>query len=257
MRVRLIARVLCLLCLTQTCFAVDRPTIAAASDLQFALREIAEHFTATTGFSVRLSFGSSGNFQRQIQQGAPYELFLSADEAYVFALHELGLTRDRGELYALGRVMLYAPHPSPLQVDEQLQGLKQALDSGSLSKFAIANPQHAPYGRAAQQVLEHAGLWDAIKPRLVMGENASQATRFASSGSTAGGIIPHSLYAAKEISGKGRGVLIPADWHQPLRQRMVLLKNAGNTAQLFYRFIQNGAAREILSHYGFSTELKD
>ncbi len=254
MRLRLLVRILCLYCCASVCTAADQPTIAAASDLQFALNEIAAQFAASGESSLRLSFGSSGNFQRQIQQGAPYEMFLSADESYVLALHSQGLTQDEGVLYAIGRLVLYAPQRSSLAVDAQLQGLKQALQAGQLGKFAIANPDHAPYGRAAKQVLEHAGLWPLISSRLVLGENASQATRFASSGSTDGGIIPHSLYLAPAIAQRGHGVLIPADWHQPLRQRMVLLNNAGPTAKRFYQFMQGPQARKILDHYGFSSE---
>ncbi|HDR46989.1 MAG TPA: molybdate ABC transporter substrate-binding protein, partial [Geoalkalibacter subterraneus] len=138
--------------------SAQKPAIAAAADLQFALQEIAARFQEETGLEVRLSFGSSGNFTHQIAQGAPFELFLSADENYVFYLAQKGLTRDQGTLYAIGRIVLFAPHGSPLCVDDSLQDLHAATTDGRIRRFAIANPEHAPYGRAAQAALQHEKL---------------------------------------------------------------------------------------------------
>ena len=230
--------------------AEDAPAIAAA-DLSYALNEVAADFKADTGREVKLTFGSSGNFATQIQQGAPFELFLSADEQYVQKLTAQGLTLGDGTLYAIGRIGLFAPKGSPLKVDGELNDLAAALKDGRLDKFAIANPEHAPYGRAAQSALEHAGLWEQIKPKLVLGENVSQATQFASSGSAQGGIIPLSLAKAPAIAALGRFALIPEDWHAPLRQRMVLLKGAGETARAFYDYVQKPRARAIFRRYGF------
>jgi molybdate transport system substrate-binding protein len=229
------------------------PTVAAAADLKFALAEIAERFRRDTGREVKLTFGSSGNFKTQIENGAPFELFLSADEHYVFQLADKGLTRDRGVLYAIGRVVLFAPHASPLEVDGELKGLREALAAGHIRRFAIANPEHAPYGRAARAALRHAGLWPAIEAKLVLGENASQATQFAASGSSQGGIVPLSLSKAPEVARLGRFAEIPAEWHagEPLRQRMALAARAGETAAAFYRYLQQPAAREIFVRYGF------
>ena len=229
------------------------PAIAAAADLHFALKEIAEHFQRDTGRRVRLSFGSSGNFTHQIAQGAPFELFLSADENYIFYLLERGVAEDRGALYAIGRVVLFAPHGSSLKVDEELQDLSDAVADGRIRRFAIANPDHAPYGRAAQAVLEHADLWESVKPRLVIGENASQAMQFAASGASQGGIVPLSLSKAPQIARLGNFALIPAEWHarEPLRQRMVLMKTAGDTARAFYAYLQQPAARDIFMQFGF------
>jgi molybdate transport system substrate-binding protein len=126
--------------------AAETPVIAAASDLQFALEEIAKQFTAETALKVKLSFGSSGNFFRQISQGAPYELFMSADEQAIFALKKQGLTQDDGSLYGFGRLVLFAPKGSPIKPDAKLISLKDTLKSGRLKQFAIANPEHAPYG---------------------------------------------------------------------------------------------------------------
>jgi len=126
------------------------------------------------------------------------------------------------------------------------------LRDGRLSKFAIANPEHAPYGRAAQEALERAGLWDAIKPKLVLGENVSQATQFATTGSAQGGIIPLSLALTPQVKAAGTFALIPEDWHKPLRQRAVLVKGAGKTARAFYAFLQGPEARAVLKRYGFA-----
>jgi molybdate transport system substrate-binding protein len=230
------------------------PAIAAAADLQFALKEIAEYFRQASGQGVKLVFGSSGNFTHQLLQGAPFELFLSADEQYIFQLADKGLTTDRGTLYAIGRVVLFAPHGSSLRVDEQLQDLRAALNDGRLKRFAIANPEHAPYGRAAQAALQHAELWSGMEKHLVFGENATQAMQFAASGSSQGGIVPLSLSKAPQMANLGNFAMIPAQWHagQPLRQRMVLMKTAGATARAFYAYLQQPAARAILMRYGFA-----
>jgi molybdate transport system substrate-binding protein len=227
------------------------PVIAAAADLNYALPEIAKLFTEQTGKSVKLAFGSSGNFAAQLQQGAPFELFFSADESYVERLAAAGLARDDGALYAVGRIGLFAPKGSPLRVDTELAGLRTALAEGRIRKFAIANPEHAPYGRAARAALQQAGLWEQIEPLLVLGENVSQATQFAASGAAQGGIIPLSLARAPEVAALGSFAVLPEAMHPPLRQRMVLLKRAGETARAFYAFVQQPAARAILKRYGF------
>ena len=231
--------------------AQDIPVIAAAADLKFALEEIAQAFTRTTGKSVKLAFGSSGNFTRQIAEGAPFEMYMSADEAFVFAVAREGHTFDEGTLYAIGRIVIMVPNGSPLKPDGELKDLAAAVADGRLRKFAIANPEHAPYGRAAQQALANAGLWDKIRDKLVLGENVSQAAQFATSGSAQGGIIALSLARSPSVSKLGQYALLPAESHESLRQRMVLLKGAGDTAKAFYQFVQQPAARAIFRRYGF------
>jgi molybdate transport system substrate-binding protein len=228
------------------------PVVAAAADLQFALAEVAEAFAQETEREVTLTFGSSGNFFRQIQQNGPFQMFLSADEQLVFDLAAKGFTVDDGTLYAVGRIVIIAPHGSPLKADGSLADLKAALADGRVKKFAIANPAHAPYGRRAEEALRHLGLWDAIKDRLVFGENVSQATQFAISGATQGGIIAYSLALSPDASKLGTYALIPDAWHEPLRQRMALIKGAGETAQAFYAFMQRPSARAIMRRYGFA-----
>ena len=226
-------------------------TVAAASDLKFALEEVAATFTAQTGHRLRLVFGSSGHFKTQIFQGAPFHLFLSADEGFVYELADAGKTEDRGRPYAVGRIGIMVPPGSPLKPDGELQDLAAALKDGRLQRFAIANPDHAPYGTRAKEALQHAGLWEAIRPRLVYGENVSQAAQFATSGSTQGGIIAQSLALAPTVAKTGVFQLIPASWHQPLKQRMVLIKGAPPAARAFYEYLSQPAAQAVLQRYGF------
>ena len=227
------------------------PLVAAASDLQFALDEIVAAFERDSGIAVRVTYGSSGNFARQIAQGAPFELFLSADEAYVAALVDRGLTRDRGELYAIGRIVIFAPHGSPLQPDARLEGFAARIASGRAGRLAIANPEHAPYGRAAEQALRALGLWEAVRPHLLFGENVAQAAQFASSGNADGGIIAHSLALAPTLRSRGTFALLPESLHAPLRQRMVLLERASPGAARLYEFLRSPAGRAILERHGF------
>ena len=228
-------------------------TVAAASDLKFAIEEIAARFEAETGQKLRLVFGSSGQFKTQILQGAPFHLFMSADEGFVHELADAGRTKDRGRAYALGRIGIMVPPGSPLLPDGTLKDLAAALKDGRLQKFAIANPDHAPYGARAREALQHAGLWDAIQPRLVFGENISQTAQFAVSGSTQGGIIALSLALAPAVARTGRFQLIPESWHQPLRQRMVLVKGAPKAAKAFYEHLSAPAAQAVMLRYGFVT----
>jgi molybdate transport system substrate-binding protein len=235
-----------------TVFARPAPVVAAASDLSFALTEIAQQFAREHDQRVDLVFGSSGTLARQVRDGAPFELFLSADEAFVEDLAAAGLTRDSGTLYAIGRIVLFAPAGSPLAPRDGLEGLAALLAAGRVTRFAIANPQHAPYGRAAEAALRKRGLWNDLQPRLVLGENVSQAAQFATTGNAVGGIIAYSLALAPNVRSRGAFALIPDADHPPLRQRMVLLKRAGAVAERFYRYLQEPAARAILEHYGFT-----
>jgi molybdate transport system substrate-binding protein len=232
--------------------ADEAPVIAAASNLQFALSLITEKFQEDTGHFLKLSFGSSGNLARQIRQGAPYEIFLSADERYVDDLAREGLTRGEGVTYAEGRLALMVPHGSPLAADASLADLEQALAEGRVARFAIANPAHAPYGEGAEEVLRQKGLWEAIRPRLVLGENVAQAAQFALSGNAEGGLLPYALALDPNLSRRGEFALVPAEWHSPLIQRMVLLPGAGPVAEGFFDYLQGPEARAIFDRYGYT-----
>jgi molybdate transport system substrate-binding protein len=228
------------------------PTIAAAANLNFALKQVADEFARSQRDRVEIVFGASGALTRQIRDGAPFEMFLAADEEFPNQLAAAGLTRDAGKIYAIGRVALFAPRGSPLKVDGRLDGLGQLLHAGGVGRFAIANPEVAPYGRAAEAVLKKRGLWESIRPRLVLGDTIAQAAQFATTGNAVGGLVAYSLVVAPELKDRGTHALIPADDHPPLRQRMVLLKRAGPVAERFYRYMLGKDARAVLQKNGFA-----
>jgi len=234
--------------------ATARPvaTVAAASDLKFALEALAARFEQASGQRLRLIFGSSGQFYAQLRQGAPFHLFLSADEDFVFRLADAGKTLDRGRLYAHGRIGIMVPKGGALKADPQLKDLAAALQDGRLKTFAIASPEHAPYGMRAREALQHAGLWTAIEPHLVLGENISQAAQFATSGATQGGIIAYSLALAPQVARLGDFALLPDSWHKPLAQRMVLMRDAPAAARDFYAYLAQPEAQAILRQFGFA-----
>ena len=228
------------------------PTIAAAANLNIALTEVASLFRRDTGKSVDLVFGASGTLTRQIQDGAPFELFLAADEEFPNRLAAAGLTRDTGVVYALGQLVIFSPKSSPLAVDERLDGLTRLLRGGGVTRFAIANPAVAPYGRAAESVLRKRGLWEGLQPMLVLGDSITQAAQFATTGNAVGGLIAYSLVLAPGFAGRGTYAVIPDTDYPPLRQRMVLLKTAGPVSREFYAFVQSQAARAVLRKHGFT-----
>lgn len=227
-------------------------TLAAASDLKFAIEEVAAQFEKSTGQRLRLVFGSSGNFYSQILQGAPFHLFMSADEDFVFKLADAGKTADRGRLYAYGRIGVIVPRGGPVKADGEFRDLAAALADGRLKKFAIASPDHAPYGMRAKEALQHTGLWQRIEPMLVIGENISQTAQFATSGSTQGGIIAYSLALAPQVARLGEFALIPESWHKRLAQRMVLMRDAPAPAKAFYNYLSTPEAQAIMVKYGFA-----
>ncbi len=232
--------------------AQDVPNIAAAADLRVALTDVAAAFKRNTGQEVKLTFGSSGTFFQQIRQGAPFQLFLSADEQYAIDLAKSGKAANAGKLYAIGRLAVVAPKGSPLMLDSNLTGLRSALARGQITRFAIANPDHAPYGERAREALQHIKLWQLLAGKIVMGENVSQALQFATAGGAQGGIVSYALVLDPAFAARASYKLLPATWHKPLRQRMVLMKGASATAQRFYAYVQQPAARRILARYGFA-----
>jgi molybdate transport system substrate-binding protein len=227
------------------------PQIAVAASVKTAMDELVVAFRQATGQEVSVVYGASGNFTRQIRQGAPFQLFLSADEGFIFQLADAGLAADRGEVYAEGRLALFVPKGSPLKADGALADLRAGLMDGRVTRFAIASPEHAPYGRAAEQVLKGQGLWEPLQGRLAIGEDIAQAVRFATSGSAQGGLVAHSLVLAPQVRALGSFALVPADWHLPLRQRMALMKTAGPVARDFYDYLRSPEARVIFRRHGF------
>ncbi|MGH9846605.1 MAG: molybdate ABC transporter substrate-binding protein [Blastocatellia bacterium] len=227
-------------------------TIAAASDLNFAFKELVVEFEKTTGIHAKLSLGSSGNFFSQIQNGAPFDLYFSADIGYPKKLEEAGLVVP-GSLYryAVGRVVVWVPARSPLVVEKL--GLEALLDS-SVRKIAIANPKHAPYGRAAVAAMQHFKVYDRVKDKLVLGENISQTAQFIESGASDIGIIALSLALAPAMKEIGKYWEIPADAHLPLEQGAVILKTSKDqeAAKMFLEFVKRPQGQKIMRHYGFT-----
>lgn len=226
-------------------------TIAAAANLNFVLSEIAQSFERDKGRRPEIVYGASGTLARQIQDGAPFQLFLAADEDFPNRLVSAGLTRDSGVLYAIGRLAIFAPSGSPLSVDPELAGLSKLLASGGVTRFAIANPDVAPYGRAAEAVLRKRGLWERIRPSLVLGDTIAQAAQFATTGNAVGGIVAYSLVLAPEVAARGKHAVIPAADHPPLRQRMVLMKQADAEVVEFYAYVQGPVAKGIFEKHGY------
>ena len=226
--------------------------VAAAADLRFALDEIATAFERDTGHRLKITYGSTGNFAQQIRAGAPFHLFLAADERYIHALAADGLTRNEGALYALGRLALLVPAGSFSGNAPTLAEVSSRLAASPQLRLAIPNPDHAPYGERARDVLQHQQLWETLQTRLVLGENASQAAQFALSGNTIGGITAWSLALAPPIAALADSALIPAAWHRPLQQRMALLQGSPPGAERLYRYMRSHPAQQVLLRHGFS-----
>ncbi len=224
--------------------------IAAAADLKFAMGELAGEFEKQTGAKVSVTYGSSGNFFSQMQNGAPFDLFFSADIEYPKKLDAAGLAAP-GTLYeyAVGRIVIWTP--ADAKVDVTKQGWKTLLDA-RVEKIAIANPEHAPYGRTAVAALQKAGIYESVKAKLVYGENISQAAQFVQSGNAQAGIVAMSL-AVSPAMRDGKRWKIPAEMHPALEQGAIVLKDAKNkeAALAFLEFVKSAAARATLAKYGF------
>jgi len=226
-------------------------TVAAASDLQFALPEIAAQFERDTGRQVRLTFGSSGNFFTQIQNGAPFDVFFSADIDYPRRLEAAG-QGERGTLYeyATGRIVLWTRSDSSIDIKSGLS----VLANDRTRRIAIANPQHAPYGRAAVAALRHEGLYERVRPKLVLGENISQTAQFVQSGAADVGLLALSVALSPMLKSSGTYVEIPASWHPPIQQAAIIVAASRMKvlARQFLDFLKTPDAVRILQSYGFA-----
>jgi molybdate transport system substrate-binding protein len=228
--------------------AAEKITIAAAADLKFAMDEIAESFRkAHPGDEVDLIYGSSGKFHTQIQQGAPFDVFFSADKGFAEELKKEGLAVTEPKLYAIGRIVLWSPTR-----DASKMTLKD-LDDPKLNKIAVANPAHAPYGKRAEEALRAVGLWDKLKDKIVFGENIAQTAQFVQAGAADIGVIALSLAKSPELASKGGYALIPEKLHAPLEQAFVITKQGGENAlaKAFANFMSTKEARQIMIRYGF------
>ncbi len=231
--------------------ASDEITIAAASDLNFAFKDLVADFEKHTGHRVKLTLGSSGNFYAQIQNGAPFDLYFSADIGYPKKLEEAGLAVP-GSLYryAVGRIVLWAGNQSKLDVAKGIEVLRDP----AIKKIAIANPKHAPYGRAAVAAMEHYQVYDLSKDKLILGENISQAAQFIESGACDIGIIALSLALAPTMKTAGSYWEIPADAHPPIEQGAAILKASKHqdAAKQFLDYMKSADGQEVMKRYGFT-----
>ena len=225
--------------------------VAAAADLKFVMGELSGEFEKHTRTKVNVTFGSSGNFFSQIQNGAPFDLFFSADIEYPRMLEAAGLA-EAGTLYeyAVGRIVIWMPPDAKVDVAKQRWN---ALLDASVQKIAIANPEHAPYGRAAVAALQKAGIYEQVKSKLVYGENISQAAQFVQSGNAQAGIVAMSLAVSPGMK-EGKRWEIPAEMHPAIEQGGIVLKDAKNkeAARAFLEFVKSAAGRAILAKYGFA-----
>jgi molybdate transport system substrate-binding protein len=225
--------------------------VAAASDLTFAFKDVGARFEKQTGNSLKLTYGSSGNFFSQIQNGAPFDLFFSADVSYPQKLEAAGLT-EPGTIYdyATGKLVMWVPNASKLDLS---RGLSVLLDPG-IRKIAVANPLHAPYGAAAVAALHHAGIYDQVKDKFVLGENISQTAQFVQSGNADVGLLALSLALAPAMKSSGRYVEVPASDYPPLIQAGVILKSSGNKelANQFLKFLKEPGTVALMERYGFA-----
>ena len=242
---------LVLFTLFAVCARAEEITVAAAADLTFAMNDLAAKFQKQTGNEVRLSFGASGNFYSQISNGAPFDAFFSADSEYpakLAAARKIDRTSLRG--YAVGSLVLWLPNSSGLD----LQNLKMdTLLDPSVKKIAIANPDHAPYGRAAMVALEHFQLKALVRDKLVMGENISQAAQFVQSGNAQAGLIAESLALSPAMKNAGKFWVVPADSYPAIVQSAGILTSSKRkqTAQAFLDFVTSSDGATILAQYGF------
>lgn len=225
--------------------------VAAAADLTFAFSDVAARFQKETGNSINLSYGSSGNFFSQISNGAPFDIFFSADIEYPRKLEAAGLV-EPGTLYqyAAGRIVLWVPSASKLD----LKGGLAALLDPDVRKIAIANPRHAPYGRAAVAAMKHEAVHDRVEHKLVLGEDISQTAQFVQSGNADAGIVALSLALAPAMVSKGRYVEIPAADYPPIIQASVILKSSHQkaTAEQFENFLKEAKIVAVMEQYGFA-----
>ncbi len=242
---------LCALAVFRPAEAAHNIRVAAAADLKFALDELGMRYEKQSGSKIAVSYGSSGNFLAQIQNGAPFDVFLSADIEYPRKLEAAGLA-EPGTLYAyaLGRIVIWMP--ADTRVDLSKLGWKALLDP-DIQKIAIGNPEHAPYGRAAVAALRNAGIYEQVRAKLVYGENIAQAAQFVASGNAQAGILALSLAISPPMR-EGKRWDIPTNMHPPIEQAAVILRNAKDKdgARAFLIFLKSAEARKILESYGFS-----
>ena len=232
--------------------AADSVSIAAAADLVFCLDELDATFKqAHPGADLQVSSGSSGNFTAQIKNGAPFDVFLSADMSYPRDLVKAGLADEKSlTQYAVGRLVFWTSKPGSVDVT---RGLAILAQPEPVKKLAVANPDHAPYGRAAREALQHEKLWDAVQPRVVLGENIAQTAQFVETGNADAGLVALSLVLSPRLAKVGKWQEIPVDFYGKLEQGAVLTASGTKNplARAYLEFLRSPAARQIFDRYGF------
>jgi molybdate transport system substrate-binding protein len=219
--------------------------VSAASNLTLAFEELRARYEQETGTQVIFNFAASGQLAQQIDQGAPVDLFASADVAYVQDLAAKGrILPDSVQIYARGRLTLWTRADSVIAVETVEDLLRPEVQ-----RVAIANPEHAPYGMAARQALQTAGIWDAVQPKLVLGENVRQTLQFAETGDVDVAIVPLSL----SVTSDGHWVFLPEDLHAPIDQALGIVADSPRQAQArdFAAFITGPEGGATLRKYGF------
>lgn len=226
-------------------------TIAVAANMKDAFAEIAAEFKSTGKPEMRVVYGSSGNFAAQIMNGAPFSLFIAADEQFPLELFKNGKTVDDGSIYAIGKLVIITKRSSGIYLSDSKSDIAKAISKAN--KVAIAKPEIAPYGRAAVQYLKAEGLWDLAKDKLVYADNIGSATTYVASGAADLGFTAFSLAKSPELLRQTSYVAVDTKMYEPIKQRMVLIKGAPQEAQDLYRFMQGPKAKAILQKYGYST----
>lgn len=226
----------------------EKITIAAAADLKFAMNEIVADFKKQhAGHEVEVVYGSSGKFFTQIQQGAPYDLYFSADIAYPRELANKGMAASAVRPYALGRIVLWSN-----SMDAAKMTLASLADP-RFSRIAIANPKHAPYGKRAEEALKALGLWEKLQPKFVYGENIAHTAQFVQTGNAQVGIIALSLALNPELAKQGGYYLIPDNLHNPLEQGFIITRRGARKplVRQFADYMTSRPARAVMTRYGF------
>jgi len=230
--------------------AAQEITVAAAADLQFAMQDVAARYQKEVGKTVKVIYGSSGNFYQQIQNGAPFDIFFSANLDYAKKLEDAGLA-EPGSFYpyAKGKIVIWVRNESKLDLNS---GMKVFLNP-SVKKIAVANPLHAPYGQAAVAAMQKENIYDQVKDKFVLGENISQTASFVVSGSADVGVVALALALSPNMKDKGRYVEVPAGEYPPIEQACVVLASSKNkeAAKQFLLFVRTAAIGDVLRSYGF------
>ncbi len=231
--------------------SAQQATVVVAANMKPAMDQIYQQYKMAGGQDLRIIYGASGNFARQIQQGAPFNLFVSADESFPMILHREGLTVDEGKVYAIGRLALIAHKSKNLKLSLSPEDLKKLIIQ--TNKIAMAKPDTAPYGKAAIQFLNNMKLDELSKNKIVFAESVSSVAMFVNSGAAGVGLTAYSLAKSKEVMQFTNHLLIPENLHEPIKQRMVLLKNPPKAIVDFYAHLQSPKAKDVLRAHGYST----